>query len=126
MFTMFPAGIPGVGLIILRLCSIGASVVCVLASDGSWSEWPFLLLVPLIFLLMIGLLTPFSCLALLGLHGVLAYRFDVFGLWHCWLSLLLTIAVLCLGPGAYSCDAVLFGRHRLTIRRPPPDTKPHA
>lgn len=123
---MFPAGIPGVGLIILRLCAIGASVVCVLASDGRWSEWPFLLLLPLIFLLMIGFLTPFSCLAILGLHAAIAYHFEVFGLWHCWLSLLLTITVLCLGPGAYSCDAALFGRHKLTIRRPSPDIKPDA
>jgi hypothetical protein len=126
MFTMFPAGVPGVGLIVLRLCTVGSLVACVLASDESCSEWPFLTLVPLIVLLLVGLLTPFSCLALLGLQSTIAYRFGMSGLWHCWLSVLLTITVLTLGPGAYSCDAVLFGRHRLTIRRPPPDTKPHA
>jgi hypothetical protein len=111
---------------ILRLCAIGSSVVCVLASDGSLMDWPFLLLVPLILLLIIGLFTPFSCLTLLALQSAVAYRFEVFGLWHCWLSLLLTITVLCLGPGAYSCDALLFGRHRLTIRRPPSNTNPPA
>ena len=126
MFTMFPAGVPGLGLLILRLCATGALVTCVLASDESYSEWPFLALLPLIFLLLVGLLTPFSCIALLGLQGVVAYRFGMSGVWHCWLSVLLTITVVTLGPGAYSCDAVLFGRHRLTIRRPPPDTKPHA
>src|ERR1700677_1493220 len=123
---MFPAGVPGVGLIILRLCATGSLVACVLAADEILSEWPFLLLVPLIFLLMIGLLTPFSCVALLGLQVAIAYRFGMFGLWHCWLSLLLTITVLTMGPGAYSYDAALFGRHRLTIQRPPTDTRPPA
>jgi hypothetical protein len=114
---MFPAGIPGLGLIILRSCAIGAAVTCVLASDEKYLDWPFLLLMPSTALLVIGLFTPFCCVMLLALQGAIAYRFGMFGLWHCWLSLLLTITVLALGPGAYSCDAALFGRHRLTISR---------
>lgn len=72
---------------------------------------------PFIILLMIGLLTPLNYVALLGSQGAIAYRFGMLGLWHCWLSLMLAVTVLALGPGAYSCDALLFGRHRLTIRR---------
>jgi hypothetical protein len=123
---MFPAGVPGVGLIILRLCALGASIACVLTSDGSLPDWPFLSLMPILVLLILGFLTPLSCLILLGIQAAIAYRFGMPGLWHCWLSLLLTITVLAMGPGAYSCDAILFGRQKVIIRRQPPDTKPPA
>lgn len=120
---MFPGGVPGVGLVILRLCAAGASLACVLASDSNVLEWPFVVLAPIAVLLIIGLLTPFTCVTLLGLQGAIAYRFGMFGLWHCWLSLFLAISVLTIGPGAYSCDSVLFGRRRLTVRSAPLDKK---
>ena len=105
---MFPAGTPGVALLVLRGC-IGAALVGITIPSG-WSHIAFWALLGA---LCIGLLTPVVC--------ILAVIFVLLDLPHIrgpspvelGIILLSTCSYAVLGPGAYSIDARLFGRRIL-------------
>jgi uncharacterized membrane protein YphA (DoxX/SURF4 family) len=65
--------------------------------------------------LLLGFLTPYcaavSCLA----EGVLCTFSGLTNGFHLGMSALTAAAVAVLGPGAYSLDARIFGRKRITI-----------
>jgi len=108
---MFPAGSPGVALLLLRL-SVAATPF--IDEHGHFSDlppgWMALALFLVASLLIVGFVTPvlavfcgmFKVLSVWALGGTLA-PIDV-------LVLLEAAAVALLGPGAYSLDARLFGR----------------
>ena len=106
LFVMFPDRGPGLGLLWLRLCLAGA-----LCTPGLQPGVLVVLCALGVALLVLGWLTPLS--AMLACVGL-------------WLQgaavplLALPLALLLLGPGAYSLDARQFGR-RLLARRPPPN-----
>jgi hypothetical protein len=115
---MFPAGAPGVGLLFLRI-SVG--VVLLLKAfpsgdlNGSW--WLTTGLLVLATALLIGIYTPVMCLlsvlvqvfSLLSAQGEATVQSGFFAL--------ITISTGLLGPGAFSVDALLFGRRLI----PPPN-----
>jgi hypothetical protein len=117
MFTMFPAGIPGFGLAILRFSAAGAGIASVMSGGENCSNWICIAFLPFGLALLLGLLTPVSCIGSLALQGVIIYQLGPVGIAHCALSILLATAVLMLGPGAYSIDARLFGRRRVVVRK---------
>ena len=96
LFVMFPDRGPGLGLLWLRLCLAGA-----LCAPGLHDGGLVVLCALGVALLLLGWLTPLSAMLACA------------GLW-------LPLALLLLGPGAYSLDARQFGRRRLG-RRPPPN-----
>ena len=110
----FPRGGAGVGLLTLRLA------VCMqLLSEsncGSAPPWWQTTLVTLVALaLALGVLTPAA--------GALSALFQVLCLAHAsWahaapllIAAMTAIALVLIGPGAYSADARLFGRRRLVL-----------
>jgi uncharacterized membrane protein YphA (DoxX/SURF4 family) len=113
---MFPVGMAGVALIGLRFSATATLVV-----DGTahWalvtSFWILLGLVLLVIPLCLGFLTPYcsaiSCIVQLGvlLADGGADRF------HLIVSILTSVILIVMGPGAYSIDARLFGRRLLTV-----------
>lgn len=111
---MFPSGVAGAGLVVLR-----ASVAATLLFDGTvrWSPigspWFFSALVVTSIFLCFGFLTPYcavvGCLMQLGVM-ILPSGQDEF---HLGISILNGAALAVLGPGAYSIDARIFGRRVL-------------
>ncbi len=112
---MFPGGMAGLGLIILRICAV-SSLLTIAFSRGSlaFASWAGVGLGLLALLMAVGALTPAACAVgalvetsyLLHRQGI-DTRYVVFAL--------LAIASLgLLGPGAFSIDAMFFGR-RLII-----------
>ena len=137
LFSAFPAGLPGVGLLLLRVV-VGAAliahgVLCLVSSERVTLviSVSFAILVLSGITLLIGFLTPILSL----LAG-----FESLGITFSWFPLQLlspiesklalapiiaiSAAIALLGPGAFSLDARLFGWKEIVIppaSRPPQD-----
>jgi uncharacterized membrane protein YphA (DoxX/SURF4 family) len=117
LYSMFPGGAPGCGLMVLRLM-VAVSVYV----DGSCQfampsrAIPIVAVFGLSFLLALGLLTPVAAVVCAVTRLMQAVA-SAAGVGATLFSLLLLVVVMLLGPGAYSIDAMLFGR-RLVVPRP--------
>jgi uncharacterized membrane protein YphA (DoxX/SURF4 family) len=128
LFSSFPDGWPGIGLIVLRIAVAFSAIAQGLiglttTSESSLSVWLTALVAVLVGLMvLVGFLTPFA-----GVAATIGYVITG-------VSLLLTgdasrqaqaltavdlavmsIALVLLGPGAFSLDARLFGRREIII-----------
>ena len=119
--SSFPRGGAGIGLLTLRLA------VCMqLLPDsncgGAPPWWQATLLTLVALALALGVLTPAA--------GALSALFHVLCLAHAsWaqaapplIAAMTAIALVLIGPGAYSADARLFGRRRLVLPAPAEDS----
>jgi uncharacterized membrane protein YphA (DoxX/SURF4 family) len=135
LFSAFPAGFPGVGLLLLRVV-VGATllahgILCLLSAERMTlvpSVASALLLLSGVCLL-IGFLTPIlSLLACLECLGIAFSWFptQMMNSFDSKLTLIpivaISLAIALLGPGAFSLDARLFGWKEIVI--PPASRSP--
>jgi hypothetical protein len=114
LFSMFPKGVPGFALLLLRvglgLMFLDGSLPSPAMSDDLWMTAAG---VGVAVALAIGLLTPVACtLAAVLESGVWALA-GLFPVQPHVCVLLDVLALTMLGPGGYSVDARLFGRSKL-------------
>jgi uncharacterized membrane protein YphA (DoxX/SURF4 family) len=116
LFSMFPAGVAGFALLLLR-----GLVMATFLVDGTtgWTSagfpWVFIALVAVAVSLALGFLTPY-CAALCCLAEIRALVISSGGNQFHLLTAILTSVILgILGPGAYSLDSRLFGRRLLSL-----------
>lgn len=112
LFSAFPAGWPGVGLLLLRMLVgvtlIAQTVTQVRSSELSAPAWVLAVLVILgAGCLLLGFATPVVAvlIALASLASTIQ-NLD---------TVVLSIAIALLGPGAFSIDARMFGRREILI-----------
>jgi uncharacterized membrane protein YphA (DoxX/SURF4 family) len=116
LFSIFPAGSPGVALIVLR--SIVAVRVFAEARTHSTTDCaiPLDILASVVGLsLFLGFLTPYCaaiCCVAEFMLVAMSWTPDEFSLW---MSALTSGSVAVLGPGAYSVDAKIFGRRLIEV-----------
>jgi uncharacterized membrane protein YphA (DoxX/SURF4 family) len=128
MFSMFPDGWPGAGLLLLRIAAGAVLIIQGIAYFGDRNELGFLVLavasvmVAVGLLLLTGLLTRLVAVAaaIVGVSGVSPWfpkvSADPFvNPTTATLFAAIAFAVICLGPGAFSLDARLFGRREIII-----------
>jgi len=117
---MFPAGAPGAGLLLLRLCVAGMLLrTAMLRPPAPLPFWAAALVIVLVISLCLGTFIHFSCIASLLAQIVMMFLGIEQDRLQLALSLGITSALFLLGPGAYSVDCHLFGR-RLIL---PSDSK---
>jgi len=132
MFSTFPDGISGLGLLILRAALGGMLVIRVFTCLRDRHDWSpvtsvlVLLMVLSALLIITGYRTRFagmvatvatvgSMISLAGgssLETLDTRTTEV-------LAIVIAVAVSCLGPGAFSLDSRLFGRREIVIPRSP-------
>ena len=113
---MFPAGAPGIALLMLRV-SIAAMLLLADEPGAHIASitWEFLALVALCILLCIGLLTPAACVLSVLLVGHQLFLITGRQTISVILILVITTSLALLGPGAFSIDARLFGRRIIPL-----------
>jgi uncharacterized membrane protein YphA (DoxX/SURF4 family) len=131
LFAAFPAGWPGIGLICLRvavaiaLLTHGVAVVSAPVAPAAFRVWAIESFAVLIGVsLLIGFLTPIAgAAAAIGYLYLGASRLLLTGANShgstAWCLAVISIALVLLGPGAFSLDARLFGRREIIIPGPP-------
>jgi hypothetical protein len=114
---MFPAGVAGVALLILRLCVAGTLLVPAHLFGGLASPMiSRLLMATLALALCLGAFTPVSCVLVLLMQFCTLTRLTGFDAADTVIHASMTVSLLMLGPGEYSVDAWLFGRRRILPR----------
>jgi hypothetical protein len=111
LFSSFPTGRSGIGLLLLRLA---ASFFLVMHSrsafEGTWTSISIgVVAVASAVFLATGFLTPIA--GVLGVVAALLGGGPVCG------DMAIALSLVFLGPGAYSVDARLFGRREIVIAR---------
>jgi uncharacterized membrane protein YphA (DoxX/SURF4 family) len=112
--SSFPRGSAGFGLLMLRM-AVGLQLLSESACTGPPAWWQAALVTLLGLALVLGALTPVA--------GALAALYQLLCLAHAsWphaapllIAAMTAIALVLMGPGAYSADARLFGRRRLVL-----------
>jgi uncharacterized membrane protein YphA (DoxX/SURF4 family) len=126
MFSMFPDGWPGAGLLLLRVAGGVVLIIQSAAYLGAKHDLGFIVLAVVLgtvgFLLLIGFLSRFVALvaAIAGVSTVFSWlpgsnigplEIPMTAV----LSAVIAVSVICMGPGALSLDAHLFGRREIII-----------
>jgi len=124
LFSTFPDGRPGAGLLLLRWAIAGWFLVVsgTYLAQGGWGRLAVGLLAGASGVsLLIGFLTPLGVLVGLGSIGLclswppLGTPIFLNELLVAFLAVIAAAAVFLLGPGAHSVDARLFGRREISI-----------
>ena len=113
---MFPQGWPGVGLLLLRL-SVAAGCLQACARRETPAVWLLPELVALCASLCAGAFTPLAALLAAALQLPGAAKLSVTNGGLVVVTILEAAALALLGPGAYSLDALRFGR-RVILAEP--------
>lgn len=117
LFSTFPNGRPGTGLLLLRVASGLLLLQRVVNRHGNahhLGEISLAVSAVIAILLLLGLWTPVDGVILAAAEiPALLQGADDPRILICLMVLGLSISML--GPGAFSVDAVIFGRHRLDL-----------
>lgn len=118
LFSAFPGGWPGVGLLLLRMLIAVLVLVPAIAymrAAASVAGWAIVvLLLASAACLLLGFVTPIAA-ALIGLTSLgLAFATTPYSIQDLEI-VVLAVAIALLGPGAFSIDARMFGRREILI-----------
>jgi hypothetical protein len=108
LFSEFPRGWPGIGLLLLRI-SVAAACLQACVGCEAGTAWVLLGLIPLCASLCLGALTPLAAALAVALELTAAAN-CVNGASLVVITIIDAVALALLGPGAYSLDALRFGR----------------
>jgi uncharacterized membrane protein YphA (DoxX/SURF4 family) len=123
LYSSFPTGSTGISLVVLR-CVVAITVFAHVT--GCWITGAALAVKGMVLLvglcLCLGFLTPYGSALSSVLEVALLISGSAAGRFQFGMAALTAVALVGLGPGAYSVDARLFGRRVITI---PAGRDPH-
>ncbi len=114
-FSTFPFGLTGFALAAFRICVAGQSLVRFWPAASHYSGWLTITAIALAFGLLLGIATPFLALLLAIARLVQAIAFEQNWDADSAFGIAFALVLTALGPGAYSLDAMLYGRRRIKV-----------
>lgn len=115
LFSMFPAGAPGIGLLLLRMAmGLQMLVYSGCCEASRMPAWLATLVLVWMGLILLGVLTPAMVVFWIPSAGFLVFSGNL-ALMPAVTSGFSALALALLGPGAYSVDARLFGRRVIRL-----------
>jgi len=110
LFSMFPSGLPGIALLLLRV-SVAFPLLlhCYVRRDAIAAMALAVFLLPAI-AVIVGFVTPIVAFITVAVQLGGASDIGVSSAGFVTISILNALALMLLGPGAYSLDALRFGR----------------
>jgi hypothetical protein len=118
LFSMFPPGLPGLALLVLRASVAMAVLFEEYAHRQGLSGWIHGAAIVLSISLCVGYLTPVAAAFGFVFHALVWSGLGVGSAGIAIIISLDALALALLGPGAYSVDSYRFGR-RVVVLRPP-------
>lgn len=115
LFSMFPVGLPGLALLLVRVSVALALLLTDYAHRHALTGWVHATAVLIAVTLLAGYLTPIAAASALVFHGLLWFGPGVDSAVVTVIFALDAIALALLGPGAYSIDSYRFGRRRVVL-----------
>lgn len=115
---MFPRGLPGAALFILRASVASALLLECYAYRHGLPGWVQTLAIVLSLPLYAGLLTPIAAVAGIVFHALIWFGLGVSTPTFSAIVVLDAISLALLGPGGYSIDSHRYGR-RIVVLTPP-------
>jgi hypothetical protein len=115
---MFPAGLPGLALLLLRASVAVALLFASYGHRGAVPGWIQAAVIALSLALFAGFQTPIAAAFALAFHMAIGFGLGVDNVAATAVFGLDALALALLGPGAYSIDSHRFGR-RLVVLPPP-------
>jgi putative oxidoreductase len=118
LYSTFPSGRPGIGLLLLRLAAGGSLIaeriirMMPVPVSPSWEAQSTLILVGVC--ICLGFWTPVMGALEAAAELLMAFSHPAAYEVHVLLAVL-ALSLVMLGPGAWSIDALLFGRKRIAI-----------
>ncbi len=118
IFSTFPDGWPGCGLLLLRIA--GSLPLLIVGTAKLWGGpvdaalWVRLITCLLAVLILAGLWTPFAASLQVIVEGMFAFAGTSFE-WTHLIHALVGASLVMLGPGSWSIDARLYGRKRIEL-----------
>ncbi len=114
LFSVYPAGLAGAALLLLR-CSLALVLTSSASEYLDLRSWPALVVNGLAIALVAGFATRIIA-ASASVAGLLALAAGDHAMWVLLLGRSIdALALALIGPGAYSIDALLFGRATITL-----------
>ena len=109
---MFPAGIPGLALLLMRLVVIGILLMSTVPVQHTEPLNPYMALALglMSVLLLLGAFTPIACVISIVFEAMHAPTWEGLRSLDVVVRMLVIAVLLLLGPGAYSLDSRMFGR----------------
>ncbi len=116
LFSMFPTGMAGIALVLLRLSVAAMLLMLGYPGEGANSSiWAFAGFAVLAAFFFLGALTPVLCVVVCGIEIAAIFLLKNVDTVRMLFSIVDTAALGLLGPGGYSLDARIFGRRRVIL-----------
>ena len=110
LFSMFPPGLPGLALVLMRASVAGAVLLDIYTHRATLPGWATGAAIVLSIILCAGYLTPVASVAALAFHGILWASVGADSIAVALITSFDALALALLGPGGYSIDSFRFGR----------------
>jgi len=118
LFSMFPPGLPGLALVLMRASVAGAVLLDIYTHKATLPGWVMGAAIVLSVILCAGYLTPVASVAALVFHAIVWAGVGAESIAAAAITSFDALALALLGPGGYSIDSFRFGRRVVLL---PPD-----